>query len=108
MSAELNLVDGLDGLATGIVAIAAGSFFLYSEQLIDAGVISESNIGPLIAMSIFMGVFPNVFLKPMEPAVTRIVERVQAHQPASARIDNGALRLGTPASAPGRIVTGGN
>jgi hypothetical protein len=55
-----------------------------------------------------MGVFPNVFLKPMEPAVTRIVERVQAHQPASARLENGEPRRGGPASAPVRIVTGGN
>jgi len=65
-------------------------------------------IGPLIAMSIFMGVFPNVFLKPMEPAVTRIVERVQAHQPASARLNNDALRRGKPASTLVRIPTGGN
>ncbi len=28
-----------------------------------------------------MGVVPNVFLKPMEPAVQRIVDRVQARQP---------------------------
>jgi hypothetical protein len=28
-----------------------------------------------------MGVAPNVFLKPMEPAIQRIVDRVQAHQP---------------------------
>ena len=50
MANAVNLVDGLDGLATGIVAIAAGSFFLYSEQLLDAGVISENNIGPLVAV----------------------------------------------------------
>jgi hypothetical protein len=31
-----------------------------------------------------MGVFPNVFLKPMEPAVQRIVDRVQSSQPAQA------------------------
>ena len=28
-----------------------------------------------------MGVFPNVFLKPMEPAVQRIVDRVQSREP---------------------------
>ncbi len=38
-------------------------------------------IGPLAAAAIGMGVAPNVFLKPMEPAVQRIVERVQSHQP---------------------------
>jgi hypothetical protein len=31
---------------------------------------------PTIAMAIFMGVFPTVFLKPMEPAVRKTVERV--------------------------------
>ena len=35
-----------------------------------------------------MGVAPNVFLKPMEPAVQRIVERVQARQPM--RVDSRA------------------
>jgi NADH-quinone oxidoreductase subunit M len=36
---------------------------------------------PLVAMSLFMGIFPNVFLKPMEPSVARVVERVQSVQP---------------------------
>jgi NADH-quinone oxidoreductase subunit M len=38
-------------------------------------------VGPLVAAAIFMGVFPNVFLKPMEPGVARIVQRVEQHQP---------------------------
>ena len=38
-------------------------------------------IGPLAAAAIAMGVAPNAFLKPMEPAVQRIVDRVQARQP---------------------------
>ncbi|OFW47727.1 MAG: NADH dehydrogenase [Acidobacteria bacterium RIFCSPLOWO2_12_FULL_67_14b] len=38
-------------------------------------------VGPIVAAAILMGVYPNAFLKPMEPAVQRIVERVQAHQP---------------------------
>ena len=38
-------------------------------------------LGPLAAAAIGMGVFPNVFLKPMEPAVQRIVDRVQSRQP---------------------------
>jgi NADH-quinone oxidoreductase subunit M len=40
-------------------------------------------VGPLCALAILMGVFPNVFLKPMEPAVTRIVQRIDQHQPLS-------------------------
>jgi NADH-quinone oxidoreductase subunit M len=43
-------------------------------------------VGPLCAMAVVMGVVPNVFLKPMEPAVTRIVQRVEANQPL--RVDN--------------------
>ena len=38
-------------------------------------------VGPLAAAAIGMGVFPNVFLKPMEPAIQRLVDRVQARQP---------------------------
>ena len=38
-------------------------------------------VGPLAAAAIAMGVAPNVFLKPMEPAVQRIVDRVQSRQP---------------------------
>ncbi len=38
-------------------------------------------LGPLAAAAIGMGVFPNVFLKPMEPAVQRIVDRVQSREP---------------------------
>ena len=43
-------------------------------------------IGPLAAMAIYMGVFPNVFLKPMEPAITRIVERIERFEPLQVRL----------------------
>lgn len=46
----VNLIDGLDGLAAGIVGIAAGAFFLYGFKLLDAGVLDRANIGPLIAV----------------------------------------------------------
>jgi NADH-quinone oxidoreductase subunit M len=38
-------------------------------------------VGPLAAAAIVMGVVPNLFLKPMEPAVGRIVQRVGQHLP---------------------------
>jgi NADH-quinone oxidoreductase subunit M len=41
-------------------------------------------VGPLAAAAIGMGVVPNVFLKPMEPAIQRIVDRVQAREPLNA------------------------
>ena len=36
MTQAINLIDGLDGLAAGIVAIGACAFFLYSQRLADA------------------------------------------------------------------------
>ena len=64
MANAVNLIDGLDGLAAGIVAIAAGSFFLYGERLSDAGVIDQSNIGSLLALivlGIALGFLPHNF-----------------------------------------------
>ena len=37
---------------------------------------------PTVAMAIVMGVLPNVFLRPMEPSVKRVIERVTGQQPA--------------------------
>jgi NADH-quinone oxidoreductase subunit M len=37
---------------------------------------------PTIALAIFMGVFPAVFLRPMEPSVNRLIDRVVGAQPA--------------------------
>jgi UDP-GlcNAc:undecaprenyl-phosphate GlcNAc-1-phosphate transferase len=61
MANAINLIDGLDGLAAGITAIAAGSFFLYSMRLDDVGVLASGNIGPLIAliaMAVCLGFLP--------------------------------------------------
>ena len=35
---------------------------------------------PAVAMTIVMGMFPMVFLKPMEPAVVRLVEQVRRNE----------------------------
>jgi UDP-GlcNAc:undecaprenyl-phosphate GlcNAc-1-phosphate transferase len=50
MTQSVNLIDGLDGLAAGIVAIASSSFFVYSFYLSNEGKLVEPNIGPLIAV----------------------------------------------------------
>ena len=52
MTQAINLIDGLDGLAAGIVAIAAGAFFLYSNRLGELELLSDGdrNVGPLIAV----------------------------------------------------------
>jgi UDP-GlcNAc:undecaprenyl-phosphate/decaprenyl-phosphate GlcNAc-1-phosphate transferase len=49
MTNAINFIDGLDGLAAGIVGIASVSFLLYSTRLFDQQIITGSNIGPLVA-----------------------------------------------------------
>ncbi len=46
----VNLIDGLDGLATGIVAIGSAALALYGLKLQGLGLLPKSNIGPLIAI----------------------------------------------------------
>ena len=64
MTQAVNLIDGLDGLAAGIVAIASGAFFVYSRHLGINGLLSEPNIGPLVAIitvGICLGFLPYNF-----------------------------------------------
>ena len=46
----VNLIDGLDGLAAGVMAVAAGSFLLYSIKLDREGLLDTGNFGPLLAV----------------------------------------------------------
>jgi UDP-GlcNAc:undecaprenyl-phosphate GlcNAc-1-phosphate transferase len=50
MTNAINLIDGLDGLAAGIVAIAGIALFLFADQLFDAGRLEATNLAPLIAI----------------------------------------------------------
>ena len=64
MANAINLIDGLDGLAGGIVAIAAGTFFLYAHELGGEGLLAAGNIGPLIAIVVLgacIGFLPHNF-----------------------------------------------
>jgi UDP-GlcNAc:undecaprenyl-phosphate GlcNAc-1-phosphate transferase len=65
MANATNFIDGLDGLAAGIVAIAAGAFFLYGHRLADAeGLLRADNPSPLIAIivvGICLGFLPYNF-----------------------------------------------
>jgi NADH:ubiquinone oxidoreductase subunit 4 (subunit M) len=52
---------------------------------------------PIVAMAIFMGVLPNVFLHPMEASVNRVIQRITDRQatqvqaaPATNRAPGGA------------------
>lgn len=51
MMNAVNLVDGLDGLAAGIVAIAASAFFVYIFRLDQSGYVLPS-AAPLLSMAI--------------------------------------------------------
>ena len=64
MANAVNLIDGLDGLATGVVAIAAGAIFLYSYRLSDVGLLSPDNVAPLvvaITCGLCVGFLPHNF-----------------------------------------------
>ena len=63
----VNLIDGLDGLAAGIVAIASGALAVYGLRLVDLGVLPADNIGPLIAV-IACGVCLGFLLHNFSPA----------------------------------------
>ncbi|HET6950781.1 MAG TPA: MraY family glycosyltransferase [Acidimicrobiales bacterium] len=50
MAQAVNLIDGLDGLAAGVVGIGAGAILMFAEHLDNRGsIISDDNIGALIA-----------------------------------------------------------
>ena len=62
MANAVNLIDGLDGLAAGIVAIASGTFMLYAIRLGDEGVIDPTNPGALwavVTLGICIGFLPH-------------------------------------------------
>jgi NADH-quinone oxidoreductase subunit M len=52
-----------------------------NAHLKDLSVREWAVVGPLCALSVVMGVVPNLFLAPMEPAVTRIVQRLESREP---------------------------
>ena len=85
-------------VAAGLGVILSAVYMLWMFQRVYYGEVTNDHnrampdlsvrewaiVGPLVAMVIYMGVFPNVFLKPMEPAVNRIVQRVEQHEAMSA------------------------
>lgn len=48
----VNFIDGLDGLAAGTTAIAAGTFFIHSYQLSQQGLAGPEPSAPLISIAI--------------------------------------------------------
>ena len=51
-----------------------------NEALRDLTTRERFTLWPAVAMAIFMGIFPMVFLRPMEPAVARLVDQVRRNQ----------------------------
>ena len=51
-----------------------------NAALPDLSLRERCTLWPAVAMTIVMGVFPMVFLRPMEPAVARLVEQVRRNQ----------------------------
>ena len=86
--------------ATGVILSAV--YMLWMFQRVNYGpVTNEKNrnlpdltprewalVVPTIAMAILMGVVPGIFLRPMEPSVTRLIERVTANQPVRVQLDD--------------------
>jgi NADH-quinone oxidoreductase subunit M len=109
--------------ATGVILSAV--YMLWMFQRVNYGSITnEKNrnlpdlslrewalLGPTVALAIFMGVAPGIFLKPMEPAVNKLIDRVTGSQPARVRVDDrgpaGDARLAQrePRVASGEAVT---
>jgi NADH-quinone oxidoreductase subunit M len=69
-----------------------------NRQLPDLTVRERWVIWPTVAMAIVMGVLPGVFLAPMEPAVARVVQRMQAAGPAV------TMRVQAPAAIGARVT----
>lgn len=46
----INLIDGLDGLAAGVVAIGAGALAVYGIRLMQFGILLPDNVGVLVAV----------------------------------------------------------
>ncbi len=66
MTNAINIIDGLDGLAAGIVAIAAGALAIYGLRLIFIGVLpgGANDLGPLVAViacGVAIGFLPHNF-----------------------------------------------
>ena len=74
--------------ATGVILSA--TYMLWMFQRVNYGEVSEKNkslpdlkprewalLVPIIAMSLIMGVFPNIFIKPMAPSIERMLTQVR-------------------------------
>jgi NADH-quinone oxidoreductase subunit M len=93
--------------ATGVILSAV--YMLWMFQRVNYGpVTNEKNrnlpdlsvrewalLGPTVALAVLMGVAPGIFLRPMEPAVNKLIEHVTASQPARVQLDDRGANMAT-------------
>ena len=88
--------------ATGVILSA--TYMLWMFQRVNYGPVSEKNAGmrdlstrewavlvPIVAMTVLMGVLPNILLRPIEPSVERMLSQVR--QGAGVQIHANALPI---------------
>jgi NADH-quinone oxidoreductase subunit M len=102
---------GLTAFAASGVILSA-TYMLWMFQRVNYGPVeNEKNsrlpdllprewavIAPIIAAAILMGVLPNLFLRPIEPAVDRLVNQIQQEQRSPTRVQAG---IESPVTNPG-------
>jgi NADH-quinone oxidoreductase subunit M len=82
--------------ATGVVLSA--TYMLWMFQRVNYGPVAEKNaalpdlqprewmlVVPIVALTVLMGVLPNLFLKPMAPSVERVLNQVRKGAPVEVR-----------------------
>jgi NADH-quinone oxidoreductase subunit M len=105
--------------ATGVILSAV--YMLWMFQRVNYGTVTnEKNrtladlsgrewamMVPTIAMCIFMGVFPNVFLRPMEPSVRKVIDQINGTTTVARTTDHGprTTERGVPTSDHGSRTT---
>src|SRR2546428_1857306 len=91
--------------ATGVILSA--TYMLWMFQRVNYGPVSnEKNAGmmdlkprewlviaPIVAIAILMGIFPNLFLKPIEPSVNRLIGPVSQRSSQRLQAGNSELRI---------------
>jgi NADH-quinone oxidoreductase subunit M len=104
--------DWVWGTVAATAAILSAVYMLWMFQRVNYGPITNPRndrlpdltvrewaaVGPLAVLAVVMGVAPNLFLRPMAPAVERVVSRMNVHQqrivstaPAPAPLDGLAV-----------------
>jgi NADH-quinone oxidoreductase subunit M len=94
--------------ATGVILSAI--YMLWMFQRVNYGPLTNTKntslpdlsprewalVVPVVAMAVVMGVVPGIFLRPMEPSVNRVIERVMNAQPQRARLGQPETAASTP------------